>query len=133
MNLIALISVLVIIIFPAYSIYFSQSSNSPLYRQIALWAVVLSRPVVSQYPVVHCAIKKLAEHLVQLQLTVEFHNVVGKSFLLKEVPQMITCEHQSPHELMQANALAARRMPIVLNQPSISCSVFCSSHSPKLR
>jgi len=32
MNLIALISVPVIINFPAYSIYFSQSSNSPLYR-----------------------------------------------------------------------------------------------------
>jgi hypothetical protein len=44
----------------------------------------------------------------------QFHNIVGKSLLPEEMPQMIPCQHQCPHKLMQADSL---RCPSCGNGP----------------
>lgn len=52
-----------------------------------------------------CAVKKLVQQLLQLQFGVEFHDVVGESFLAEKMPQVIPREHESPRELMKPDSL----------------------------
>src|SRR5579859_6127923 len=73
--------------------------------------------LVSHNAVVDRAVKELIEQLMQFQLTVQFHDGVGKSLAAEELKQMIAREHQGPDELMHADSLPGAPCRNVLKPP----------------
>ena len=79
----------------------------PRTLQISLGRILATGLFVSYDAVIKGAIKKLIEQLLQLQLGVEFYDVVRKSLPTKKMPEMIARKHQSPRELLKADSFGS--------------------------